>query len=101
VHGAGGGEDDLGGARLAAELDAADPVVVVAEAFEAPDRATVRFVRSLREALGPRRHLVVLVVDLGADAVRGAAEPDLRVWRDGLARLEDPYLAVEPLGGAP
>ena len=62
VHAA-GGRDDLGTTSWAAAVDAAEPVVVVAEGFEAPDRAAVRLVRELRGALGPRRHLFVLVVD--------------------------------------
>jgi hypothetical protein len=37
------------------------------------------------------------------DAVRGLPRPpapgDVRTWRDGLARLADPFLAVEPLRG--
>jgi hypothetical protein len=29
--------------------------------------------------------------------VRGAADAAVRIWRDGLAPLEDPGLLVEPL----
>ena len=71
-----------------------------AEGFEAPDRAVLRFLASLRRAAGPRRHVLVLLVEVAGDAVRAAAEAQVRIWRDGLARLEDPFLAVEPLGGA-
>jgi hypothetical protein len=76
-------------------------VVVVAEGFEAPDRAAVRLVRELRGALGPRRHLLVLVVDVAEGRVGPPADTSVRTWREGLAPLEDPYLAVEPLRGAP
>ncbi len=102
VHAAGGrdGRDELG-ARWLAAVDGAEPVVVVAEGFEAPDRAALRLVRELRGALGPRRHLLVLVAEVREDRVGPATEASVRTWRDGLARLEDPYLAVEPLQGAP
>jgi hypothetical protein len=73
------------------------PLVVVAEGFEAPDRAALRLVRSLRGAAGPGRELLVLLVDVDGGRVRGAADAAVRIWRDGLAPLEDPGLLVEPL----
>jgi hypothetical protein len=76
--------------------------VVVAEGFEAPDRAALRFLRELRGAAGPRHQVLVVLVDAAGGAVRGAPEAEVAIWRDGLARLEDPYLFVEALGaGAP
>jgi hypothetical protein len=96
---AGGREHEEAGVDWPAAVDRAEPVVLVAEAFEAPDRAALRLLADLRRTLGPRRHLVVLLVD----AVRGLPRPpapgDVRTWRDGLARLADPFLAVEPLRG--
>jgi hypothetical protein len=101
VHAAGGRDDR--GTTWAEAIDGAEPVVVVAEGFEAPDRAALRLLRSLRGALGPRRHLLVLVVEAGAGAgaIRGAPDAQVRIWRDGVARLEDPYVAVEPLREPP
>jgi hypothetical protein len=77
------------------------PVVVVAEGFEAPDRAAIRLVRTLRSAAGPERELLVLLVDVDGGRVRGAGDAAVRIWRDGLAPLEDPGLLVEPLAEAP
>ena len=99
VHAAGGREDP--GTSWGGAVDGAEPVVVVAEGFEAPDRAALRLVRELRAALGPRRHLLVLLAQVGDGRVGPAAEASVRTWRHGLARLEDPYLAVEPLREAP
>lgn len=98
VRSAAGDEDEDGWMRLA---DGADPVVVVAEAWEAPDRGTLRLLRGIRRTAGPGRHLVVLLVDADGGGVGAPRESDVAVWRDGLARLEDPYLAVEPLRGSP
>jgi hypothetical protein len=70
-----------------------EAAAVLAEAWEAPDGGALRLLRSIREALGPRRHVRVL---LRGEA--GAPRPDeLRVWREEVSRLEDPWLAVEPL----
>jgi len=41
------------------------------------------------------------LVDEADGGVRPAPDAQLRLWREVLGRLEDPYLAVEPLGGAP
>jgi hypothetical protein len=96
-----GGRDhedaDTGWAALAA---GADPVVV-AEAFEAPDRGVRRFLEGLRRAVGPRRLVLVLLVGAADGAPRPPRDEDVRIWRDGLAPLADPFLAVEPLRVSP
>jgi hypothetical protein len=102
THAAGGRDhEEPDPAALAALGAGADPVVVVAEAFEPPDRAARRFLAALRAALGPRRLVVVLLVGAAAGAPRPPRDADVSVWRDSLAALEDPFLAIEPLGEAP
>lgn len=98
IRTAGGRDHEEGAVDWAGSVDGADPVVVVAEAFEAPDRGALRLLRDLRRALGPRRHLLVVLVDPSRDGPARPLEGEVRTWRDGLARLEDPFLAVEPLG---
>jgi hypothetical protein len=97
-----GGRDheEVGPAAFEALGAGVDPVVVVAEAFEPPDRAARRFLAALRHALGPRRLVLVLLVGAAAEGPRPPRDADVRVWRDSLASLEDPFLAVEPLGEA-
>lgn len=98
VFTAGGLDDDGGGRDWARLLDGADRVALVAEGWEAPDRSVLRLLRALRQAAGPRRPLHVLLVG-AADA--GEPTPgQIGIWRDELARLADPFLAVSPLGGA-
>jgi hypothetical protein len=101
VQVAGGRDYEEAGVDWARLADGADPVVVVAEPFEAPDRATVRFLRELRGALGPRRHVLVLLTGSAAEKVAGPPLQAIRLWREGLSALEDPWLAVEPLRGSP
>jgi hypothetical protein len=94
-----GGRDDPDGLGPEA-LDGADAVVVVAEGFEAPDRAALRMVRSLRAVAGPRREIRVLLVDVEEAQVRGASDADVDIWSEALARLEDAHLLAEPLAEA-
>ena len=76
-----------------------DRVLVLAEGWEAPDRGVRVFLSDLRAALGPRRPVLVLLVDeaSGGDGWAPARPTDVALWRDRLALLEDNYLGVEPL----
>jgi len=101
VHPAGGRdytEEAIDWRRLA---DGTDPLVVVAEGWEAPDKALLRLLSDLRRALGPRRHLIVLLAQVDASGIRPSLASEVRLWQEGLGQLEDPYLAVEPLRGTP
>ena len=100
VHAAGGRGHEEARTDWAAAAAGADPVVVVAEAFEPPDRGLRRLVEDLRRALGPRRTVLVLLVGAGPGAGAPRTE-DVRVWRDALEALEDPFVGVEPLREAP
>jgi Protein of unknown function (DUF2868) len=97
VHAAGGRDHPEGAADWPHLVDGADPVVVVAEGWEAPDKAALRLLAELRRAMGAKRHLLVLLVDAGQPTPRAPTAAQLRIWQEGLATLEDPYLAVEPL----
>ena len=102
VQVAGGRDYDERRVDWAQVTGGADAVIVVAEGWEPPDRSVLRLVRSLRTAAGATRHVRVLLVG-SADGARvtPAASEDVRLWREGLARLADPYVAVEPLREAP
>ena len=74
------------------------PVVVLAEAFEAPTREARTFLGRLRDAIGADRPIVVGLIDPdGPGAWSGPSPDDLRVWQKHLAQLGDPYLRVEAL----
>jgi hypothetical protein len=97
LHAAGGRDYEEGALPWSRIAAGAERVVVVAEAWEAPDKAALRLLRQLRDALGPRRHVTVLLVDASGEALRAPPPSEVRLWEEGIARLEDPYLAVEPL----
>jgi hypothetical protein len=100
VQPAGGRDYEEGHIDWTRLANGSDPVVVVAEGWEAPDKAVLRLMRELRHALGTRRHLVVLLAQVDPAGIRPAVASDVRIWEEGLAALEDPYLAVQPLQGA-
>ena len=101
VHTAGGRDYEEGTVDWARRVDGAPSVVVLAEGWEAPDKATLRLLRELRRQLGPRRLITVLLAQVGVAGMRPSLATDVRIWEDMLAALEDPYLAVEALGETP
>jgi hypothetical protein len=89
-------------AALASAGDAGAPIVVLAEAWEAPDKATLRFLKGVRGAVGERRPIAVgLLQQDPARQLRVPSTEDVQTWRDRLSTLEDPYLGVEPLEPSP
>jgi hypothetical protein len=81
--------------------DGSDAAVIVAEGWEAPDKAVLRLLTDLRRALGPRRPILVLLGQIREDGIGPSPAPEIRIWQEGLAPLEDPWLGVEPLRGVP
>jgi hypothetical protein len=97
---AGGKDQDEPGDDWARLAGAGERWVVVAEAFEPPDRGVRRLISDLRRAVGPRRLLLVLLVGEG-EPPGPPRDADVRIWRDALATLADPFLSVEPLREVP
>jgi hypothetical protein len=86
-----GGHDHADDQATLARVEAgSNPVVVVAEPWNAPDRAFKRFVRLLRQSGAPNRKIYVLLTG-GGDAEQRA------VWAGYLAELKDPYIALGDL----
>lgn len=94
-----GGLDAAADRRLCESLGAqAVPVSVVTEAWEAPDAGLRGFLAALRQALGPRVAVRVVLVGEATDSGFAGPDPaDVRVYRDRLTLLQDPYLRVEVL----
>ena len=84
---AAGGHDYAADEALVSRLAAgAEPMVVVAEPWNAPDRAFKRLVAQIRQS-GTERAIIVVLTD-GGDA------QDRQVWAGYLAELSDAYLAL-------
>ncbi len=86
-----GGHDHGEDEALLRRLEGSEqPVLVLAEPWNAPDKAFRRFVRTLRENGPPSRKIYVLLTAGGDDAQRD-------VWAGYLAELADPYIALDTL----
>ena len=97
---------DVGGLEAAADAAAiltaanhdGEHCLVVAEAFEPPVAEYVDFLRELRDAIGEKRTLWVLLYDRTPQQdSKPARDRDLSLWRTTLASLADPWLRVESL----
>ena len=99
-----GGAIEAGGTDLEADeasqraaAAAGGPVIVMAEAWEAPDKGIRRYLKGLRTAVGVDRPIYVTLVGEGTPSAMAAPESDdVALWRDRLTLLEDPYLGVQP-----
>lgn len=98
VHRA-GGLDARADATLCQQLgEAGLPVTVATEAWEAPDAGLRRFLAEVRKALGPRTTIRVALVGEASDAgFAPARDAHVRIYRDRLTLLQDPYLIAEVL----
>lgn len=86
---AGNGDFGQDAALLETGGPSASAVVLIVDGWEAPDKATRRFVQALRTA-APERPVFV-----GVLGTPGQAEQQLELWRDRLRLLEDPGVVVE------
>ncbi|MBT8453057.1 MAG: DUF2868 domain-containing protein [Deltaproteobacteria bacterium] len=86
-----GGHDHSEDEALLRRLEGSEqPVMLLAEPWNAPDRAFERFVRTLRADGPPTRKIYVLLTADGDEEQRD-------VWAGYLAELADPYIAFGAL----
>lgn len=93
--GSAGGHDYESDQRFLARVARSDsPVFVVAEPWEAPDRAFQRFVTQLRGSVGNDRAVIVILTECDASE-------SFAIWAGYLAEMADPYLALDPTAMTP
>jgi len=86
---AGGSDFGRDAALLEGSTASAATVLLVVEGWEAPDKATRRFVQELRQNGAPDRPVFVCVLSAAADG------SELALWRDRLRLLQDPFVSVQ------
>jgi len=86
-----GGHDHREDEALLRRIERSEqPVLLLAEPWNAPDRAFKRLIQSLRAHGHSSRKIYVLLTTGGSDEQRG-------VWAGYLAELGDPYIALDAL----
>ncbi|MGM0577908.1 MAG: DUF2868 domain-containing protein [Myxococcota bacterium] len=100
-----GGRDyreDLADLESLETAEDVEMVVLVAEAFEEPDRALRRFLEDIRARVGDTVPVVVaLAGEIAGDQVEPPYPGDVSRWRRMVGTMTDPYLDVQPLGEGP
>jgi hypothetical protein len=82
----------------ALERDGQGEVLMVVESWEPPIADYVDFLSELRSVVGRERMIVVLLYNRDAEGNAVPPRPrDVEVWRDQIATLGDPWIAVEEL----
>ncbi len=91
------GDDDAEELRRLDRLAENDqPILVVAESFEPPSKNVQRLLKTIRQRAGAQVPLVVGLCGAGSDGA--APRPDdVRIWRQRIAALGDPWIRVEAL----
>lgn len=97
IEKAGGFDYDRDRSTIAGLAARRGRLLLLAEGFEAPDKSVRRFLADLRAAVGPRRTILVGLVEIEGDGLRPSPQQDIDLWRDRLQLLNDPYLAVESM----
>ena len=83
---------------IAMQSTATEPILILAESWEAPGRAIRFFIRELRNVIPSHRRLVIGLTDTSrADNPAPPAQEDRRLWAQNIAALGDPYVQIEAL----
>ena len=91
-------EDEANLERLGS-AEEIERLIVIAEAFDEPDRAMRRFIAACRDNLESSVPIIVAVLgEVVGDQVHAPTPSDLTRWRRMLGTVADPYLDVQPLG---
>ena len=90
-----GGTDTAASLKPAASSGSKDPVVILAESWEAPAKNLERFLSTIRGSLGAERMIVVLLVGGDEGARKSPTGLDMEMWRNRLDAIADPYLRLE------
>ena len=75
-------------------------VVVMLEAWQPPIVETIEFIKALRESLGGKARIAVLLIGKpsGQTIFTQVDRSDKEVWTRSLQKLADPYLRLEAVG---
>ena len=76
----------------------ADPILILAESWEAPDAALQLFLKQLREKLSKDHHIIIALINrTDRNGWKSPSQIEWQVWKRKIAELTDPFIRVESL----
>jgi hypothetical protein len=77
-----------------------EPVLFLAESWEAPGRAVLYFLSSLRNITDKEQRIIVGLINIDHEkGFMAPARADWQNWHETVSRLNDPFIAIEPVTG--
>ena len=90
--------DDETCSKLTKDGQEKQPILVLVESWEVPNKALLHFLQQLRSKSTPKRALLVGLINTEGNGLQHPPErEDWQTWRETLADLQDPYLRVETM----
>ena len=78
-----------------------EPILMLAESWEAPSKAVEHFLHRLRSRLEKDRRILIGLINLDPEnKIVSPALSDWQNWQDAAMKLNDPYIVVEPVAEA-
>ena len=74
------------------------PILILVESWESPSAAILNFIKQLRTKLDASDHIIIGLVNTASRPVWQPPDKiERQVWKNGIAKLADPYLRVESM----
>jgi len=74
------------------------PILILVESWESPSAAILNFIKQLRTTLDASDHIIIGLVNTASRPVWQPPDKiEWQVWKNGIAKLADPYLRVESM----
>ncbi len=78
-----------------------EPILLLAESWEAPGKAVEHFLHCLRANIKNDRRIIIGLINLDTDnKVISPDRTDWQNWQDAAVKLNDPFIGIEPVTGA-
>jgi hypothetical protein len=75
-----------------------EPVLFIAESWEAPGRAIEHFLKCLRSKIPKDRRIIIGLINIDHEKrLLTPAKTDWQNWHETVLRLNDPFIVIEPI----
>lgn len=78
-----------------------EPILLLAESWEAPGKAIIHFLHSLRMNIKENRMIVIGLINLNSEnKIMAPSQADWQNWQNVIMKLSDAFTCVEPIAEA-